>query len=194
MSPYSDAQLRLCTDLAKVIPFRANNFMTLHHEHRPYGVWSAAMRCAEAAASALMSECLFDAVGTGFNMQIQGRIKSLYSIHRKMMLKGVPMEQVYDSIALRVIVSDSETPYMEHAMRVCYQVVPKVRKLWKPIKGEFDDYISTPKKSGYQSIHMAVMGPSGVPIEVQVCHVGAPAEPFASQWHGGVGAQDVDVT
>ena len=155
-------------NLKLVIPFRANTFMTLHTDHRPGGVRSAAMRCAEEAASALIGECLVDAVGTGFSLQIQGRVKSLYSIQRKMVAKGVPMEQVYDSIALRVIIGDANQTNLEQAVRVCYQVVPKVRALWKPIANEFDDYISTPKASGYQSIHMAVVGPGGVPLEVQV--------------------------
>jgi (p)ppGpp synthase/HD superfamily hydrolase len=76
--------------------------------------------------------------------------------------------QVFDSIALRVVVSDGSTAAFEPAMRVCYQVLQVVRRLWKTIRGEDDDYIGKPKTSGYMSIHTAVVGPGGVPIEVQV--------------------------
>ena len=53
-------------------------------------------------------------------------------------------------------------------MEACYQIMPTVQRLWKPIFGEFDDYIVHPKPSGYQSLHTAVIGPDKVPMEVQI--------------------------
>ena len=53
-------------------------------------------------------------------------------------------------------------------MEACYQIMPTVQRLWKPIYGEFDDYIVHPKGSGYQSLHTAVLGPDRVPMEVQI--------------------------
>lgn len=91
---FSEAQLELRRALALVIPFRANNFMTRHEDHRPAGELSAAMRFADSCASALMGELQVEGIGAGLTIQIQGRVKSLYSTHRKMQLKGVPIEQV----------------------------------------------------------------------------------------------------
>lgn len=91
---FSEAQLELRRALALVIPFRASNFMTRHEDHRPAGELSAAMRFADACASALMGELQVEGIGAGLTIQIQGRVKSLYSTHRKMQLKGVPIEQV----------------------------------------------------------------------------------------------------
>lgn len=91
---FSAAQLELRRALALVIPFRANNFMTRHEDHRPAGELSAAMRFADECASQLMGEIQVEGIGAGLTIQIQGRVKSLYSTHRKMQLKGVPIGQV----------------------------------------------------------------------------------------------------
>jgi hypothetical protein len=93
-SQYSPWQRRLRRLLQCVIPFRLNNFMTRHQDHRPSGRLSAAMKYADAAASTLMGELLVEGIGAGLTIQVQGRVKSLYSTHRKMQLKKVPIEQV----------------------------------------------------------------------------------------------------
>jgi hypothetical protein len=91
---FTAQQLQLRSDLALVIPFRANNFMSHCAAQSPASEWSTAMHCASAAASQVFTEVCMIPVGTGFDVRISGRIKSLYSTHRKMQHKGVPMEQV----------------------------------------------------------------------------------------------------
>lgn len=203
---FSAAQILQREALALVIPFRSNNFMTRHEDHRPPGQLSAAMRFADACASQLMGEIQVEGIGVGLTIQIQGRVKSLYSTHRKMQLKGVPIEQVrsqcplecrqkcwaavglqhaclcgctmhatrvlcgvqvYDSVALRVVVSDADWPGAPDPIMTCYRIPPVAYRLWQRVQTEYDDYITRPKGSGYKSIHLAVIGPSGVPLEVQ---------------------------
>jgi len=95
----------------------------------------------------------------GLEVQIKGRPKHMYSIHRKMLRKEVPFEQVYDVRGIRVITQNEGD---------CYRVLGAVHSLWKPIPGEFDDYIGTPKDNGYQSLHTAVIADDGKTLEVQI--------------------------
>jgi Region found in RelA / SpoT proteins len=164
----SAAQAALRETLGLVIPFQRSTFMTRHTSHSVGdGNLPTPMRVADAAASALMGELLVEGVGAGFSVQVQGRIKSLASTARKMRSKGVPLEAVYDGIALRVILSDAPPALASEAIRACYLVSPVVFRIWRRVEIEYDDYIARPKSSGYRSIHMAVRGPGGVPLEVQ---------------------------
>ena len=95
----------------------------------------------------------------GFEAEIEGRPKHMYSIYRKMLRKNVPFEQVYDVRGIRVIARNEPD---------CYRVLGLVHGLWKPIPGEFDDYIATPKDNGYQSLHTAVIADDGQTLEVQI--------------------------
>ncbi|HXF77490.1 MAG TPA: bifunctional (p)ppGpp synthetase/guanosine-3',5'-bis(diphosphate) 3'-pyrophosphohydrolase [Usitatibacter sp.] len=97
--------------------------------------------------------------GVGIQAQIQGRPKHIYSIWRKMGGKQVAFERLYDIRAVRVIVRN---------IRECYTVLGVVHDLWRPVEGEFDDYIANPKANDYQSLHTAVVGPEGKTLEVQV--------------------------
>jgi RelA/SpoT family (p)ppGpp synthetase len=90
---------------------------------------------------------------------ITARPKHITSIFRKMERKNVPLEQVYDVRALRVIVQE-ETH--------CYLVLGIVHRLWRPIPGEFDDYIAAPKDNFYRSLHTAVFDDNGRTLEVQI--------------------------
>ncbi len=90
---------------------------------------------------------------------ISGRPKHIYSIHRKMEHKGLPFDQIYDIRGVRVTVADVEQ---------CYQVLGIVHGLWRPIPGEFDDYIATPKDNLYRSLHSAVVADDGRTLEVQI--------------------------
>lgn len=91
--------------------------------------------------------------------EISGRPKHIYSIWRKMERKSVPFDQVYDARAVRVIVD---------TVAQCYQTLGIVHSMWKPVPGEFDDYIATPKDNMYQSLHTAVFGDDGRSLEVQI--------------------------
>src|SRR4051812_21354063 len=91
--------------------------------------------------------------------EITGRPKHLYSIWNKMRNKAVDFDEVYDVRALRAIVPE---------VKDCYAALGVVHNLWTPIPREFDDYISRPKGNLYQSLHTAVIGPSGKTLEVQI--------------------------
>ncbi|KAK9102846.1 hypothetical protein Sjap_020100 [Stephania japonica] len=104
----------------------------------------------------------------GMEVTLSSRLKSLYSIFCKMKRKHVDIRHVYDARALRVVVGDKDGSLHGAAVRSCYSLLNTVHRLWTPIDGEFDDYIVNPKPSGYQSLHTAVKGPDGSPVEVQI--------------------------
>ena len=94
----------------------------------------------------------------GIYPQITGRPKHIYSIWRKMQRKDVDFEQIYDIHGFRIIVETEAQ---------CYAALGVVHSLWRPIPGEFDDYIASPKDNLYRSLHTAVLN-NGRPIEVQI--------------------------
>ncbi len=96
---------------------------------------------------------------TGVRCDVYGRAKHIYSIWRKMNRKNLDFSQIYDIRALRILVDDVSD---------CYRVMGTIHVLWRPISGEFDDYIANPKENGYRSLHTAVVGPEGKIIEVQI--------------------------
>jgi GTP diphosphokinase / guanosine-3',5'-bis(diphosphate) 3'-diphosphatase len=95
----------------------------------------------------------------GIDATIRTRTKHLHSIYRKMIRKGAGAKQVYDVLAMRVIVGD---------VGQCYLALGVVHTLWTPIEGEFDDFIAKRKTNLYQSLHTTVLGPGNRPLEVQL--------------------------
>jgi len=95
----------------------------------------------------------------GLNVEVTGRPKHIYSIWNKMRRKGVGIEALHDIRAVRILVS---------SIKDCYTALGVVHYLWTPLVHEFDDYIAKPKANNYRSLHTAVIGPEGKPLEVQI--------------------------
>jgi GTP pyrophosphokinase len=103
----------------------------------------------------------------GIRARVSGRPKHIYSIWRKMDRKGLPLDQIYDQLAVRVIIDDTGLDEKE-AKGLCYRVLGLVHTMWTPVLTEFDDYIAVPKESSYQSLHTTVILPGGNHCEVQI--------------------------
>lgn len=93
------------------------------------------------------------------NAQIDGRIKSVHGIYRKMYMQNRDFDEIYDIYAIRIIVN---------TVIECYDCLGIIHDIFRPIPGRFKDYISTPKPNMYQSLHTTVIGKEGIPFEVQI--------------------------
>lgn len=95
----------------------------------------------------------------GIKAQVLGREKNLFSIYNKMRSKELQFHEVMDIYAFRILVDNLDT---------CYRVLGQMHSLFKPRPGRFKDYIAIPKANGYQSLHTSLVGPHGVPVEIQI--------------------------
>jgi len=96
---------------------------------------------------------------TGIPAEVSGREKHLYSIYRKMKNKELMFNDVMDIYAFRVVVDSIDN---------CYRTLGVMHNLFKPIESRFKDYIAIPKQNGYQSLHTSLIGPHGIPVEIQM--------------------------
>ncbi|HET9582032.1 MAG TPA: bifunctional (p)ppGpp synthetase/guanosine-3',5'-bis(diphosphate) 3'-pyrophosphohydrolase [Gemmatimonadota bacterium] len=109
-----------------------------------------------AAISGPLEEALVEA---GIRAEITGRPKHLWSIHKKMIGRAKPYDEIYDLLAMRV---------MTESVRDCYHALGIIHTLWTPVHERFKDYIATPKSNMYQSLHTTVFGPGGTLYEIQI--------------------------
>jgi guanosine-3',5'-bis(diphosphate) 3'-pyrophosphohydrolase len=95
----------------------------------------------------------------GIEADLEGRPKHIFSIYKKMQRKSAEFGEIYDVYAIRILVDE---------VRDCYAALGIVHALWRPIPGQFDDYIAVPKNNLYQSLHSAVIALDGKPLEIQI--------------------------
>ncbi len=96
---------------------------------------------------------------SGVEAEVTGRPKHLWSIYKKMKKRGVPYEEIYDLMAMRVITSN---------IQECYHALGVIHSTWAPVQERFHDYIATPKSNMYRSLHTTVVGPGGRRYEIQI--------------------------
>ena len=113
----------------------------------------------EAYIRKVMAMLAKELAAAGIHPDVAGRPKHIYSIYKKMQRKGAGIDALYDIRAVRVLVED---------VKDCYAALGVVHNLWTPLPSEFDDYIARPKPNDYRSLHTAVIGPDGKPLEVQI--------------------------
>ena len=107
----------------------------------------------------------------GLTFDIAGRSKGLYSVHQKIIRDAKNLDQIFDLMAIRVVLTPTTSLGLsieDEEKAVCYRALGIIHSIWTPIPGRFKDYVAVPKPNGYQSLHTTVIGLQGQPIEVQI--------------------------
>ena len=155
----------------------------------------ASLRALRVCENTTLRSLQLDAVAPGLRVEITSRLKSAYSTHLKMRRKATGFGRVCDARALRVVVGESPSPAplvdgdlsggatpredaasssssgtagTPEEVEACFALLNAIHKLYRPVPGEYDDYVTNPKPSGYRSLHTAVEGPDGALLEFQV--------------------------
>lgn len=113
----------------------------------------------EAMINDAMAELKDSLEKAGIKCEIQGRPKNFYSIHKKMLRDHKELSEIYDLLAIRVLVD---------TVKDCYGTLGIVHSMWRPIPGRFKDYVAVPKSNMYQSLHTTVLSAGGQPLEIQI--------------------------
>ncbi|MFM2486787.1 bifunctional GTP diphosphokinase/guanosine-3',5'-bis pyrophosphate 3'-pyrophosphohydrolase [Celerinatantimonas yamalensis] len=128
-----------------------------------YRVLKGAVKNARGNRKELIKNILDEIAGrledAHIDARVVGREKHLFSIYTKMVNKELQFHEVMDIYGFRIVVNDLDT---------CYRVLGQVHSLYKPRPGRFKDYVAIPKANGYQSLHTTLVGPHGVPVEIQI--------------------------
>ena len=109
--------------------------------------------------SGVKSQVADDLKAARINAVVTGRPKHYYSVYQKMIVRGREFDEIYDLVAVRVLVD---------TVRDCYAALGAMHARWRPMPGRFKDYIAMPKFNMYQSLHTTVIGPDGKPVEIQI--------------------------
>ena len=113
----------------------------------------------EAMIFEAMDEMRYSLAKANIKCEIQGRPKNFYSIHKKMLRDHKELNEIYDLLAIRVLVD---------SVKDCYGTLGIVHSMWRPIPGRFKDYVAVPKSNMYQSLHTTVLSAGGQPLEIQI--------------------------
>jgi RelA/SpoT family (p)ppGpp synthetase len=126
----------------------------------------------EKAVEGIVEQLKNELESRNIKTSIHGRHKHIYSIWKKMKQQGKNFDELFDILAIRVVLEGHDDEFCDlgadpEATR-CYEVIGVAHHMFKPIPGRFKDYIAMPKPNGYQSLHTAVVGPEGKPVEIQI--------------------------
>jgi len=117
------------------------------------------MTASAAAVEKVRLELLAKTKDAGVNAEVTGRVKRYWSIRQKLIRQAIPLDQLYDVLAFRVLVDN---------VRDCYTVLGVVHQAWRPVPGRIKDYIAMPKRNFYQSLHTTVVPENAPPFEIQI--------------------------
>ena len=134
-------------------------YLEPHKFHQVSRMVAESRKAREDYLARVIEQLTDELAAIGITARISGRPKHLYSVYQKMSQKGKDFNEIYDLIALRVIVE---------SVKDVYGALGTVHCIWKPVPGRFKDYVAMPKFNMYQSLHTTVIGPSGSPLEIQI--------------------------